>query len=89
MAPAVDGIVAEELGEAALGTPAVDELGDEVDARLDGEDEAGLKGTRQTERLETEEGALRLAVVADPLLTEVLHVVDVEAHHVARAAGEE
>lgn len=89
VAPAVDGIVAEELGEAALGTPAVDELGDEVDAGLDGEDETRLEGTRQTERLETEEGALRLAVVADPLFTEVLHIVDVEAHHVARAAGEE
>ena len=89
VAPAVDGIVAEELGEAALGTPAVDEFGDEVDAGLDGEDEAGLEGTRQTERLETEEGALGLAVVSHPLLAEVLHVVDVEAHHVARAAGEE
>lgn len=42
VAPAVDGIVAEELGEAALGTPTVDELGDEVDSGLDGEDEAGL-----------------------------------------------
>ena len=49
----------------------------------------GSSGARQAQALEAELRALRLALVAHPDLAEVLHVVHVEAHHVAEAALEE
>ena len=78
-------VVVDEVGEFLLATPQVDEFGDEVDARLHGVHEARLERNGQTLALAAELGALGLAVVAHPLLAEVLHVVHVESHHVAQA----
>ena len=49
----------------------------------------GFELATQPQRLQPELGALGLAIPPHPDLAEVLHVVDVEAHHVAHAAGEE
>ena len=90
VAPGLQFVVADEVGELVLSLPLIHQLRDEVDAGLHGEDEAGLQGTGQTQALESELGALPVAVeVADILLAEVLHVMDVQPHHVTEAAREE
>jgi hypothetical protein len=45
-------IVVDELEELSLALPALDEFGNEVDAWLDGQDEARLQGTPQPKRFE-------------------------------------
>ena len=73
-----------------LGFPAVDESGDEVQAGLDGDDEAGFEGAAQAEGFPAECGAFAQVVgVTYVLLAQVFHVVDVQAHHVAESALEE
>jgi pyruvate-formate lyase-activating enzyme len=84
-----DSVPSDKVTEAALGPPAIDEFGDEVDARLDRHYKARLKRTDETQGLEAEFLAPRRAVVADVVFAQVFHVVGIEAHHVARAAGEE
>ena len=73
----------------AVGPPAVHQLRDEVDARLDGEHEAGLEAPRQPQIGEPElRRPLLPELVADDV-AEVLHVVDIEAHHVSEPVHEE
>src|SRR5208337_374963 len=66
-----------------------EELGYEVNAGLDGESHPGLQGLGQAEGLETEERTAFRTLVADVDFAVVLHVVDVEADHMTRTAGEE
>ncbi len=73
----------------AVGAPAVHQLRDEVDAGLDGEDEAGLEAPRQSEVGEPELGRPLLPDLVADDVAEVLHVVDVEAQHVAEPVDEE
>ena len=82
-------VIVEKVLELALAPPQVYQLGNEVDTWLDGKHETGFQGTCQTQGLETEGSALGMTVVADPHLAQVLHVVYVQAQHVAQAAGEE
>ena len=89
MAPFVNLVEAEELLESVLSPPTVYQLGDEVDAWLDGEHKSGLQRSCQAQRLIPEHGALGFAVVTHPHFAQVLHIVHVEAHHVPHAAWEE
>ena len=82
-------IVVDEFRELALTFPQIHQFGDEVDARLDGQDEAGFQLAAQAERFPSELRALGLSVVADINLAEILHIVYVESHHVAQSARHE
>jgi len=65
-------------------------VGDEVDSRLHGEHEPGLQLAGHPQVLQTELAASgNGGVVADVILAQVLHVVDVETEHVPQPVGEE
>jgi len=86
----VQGVVVDELLVQALGLPLVDQLGDEIDARLDRDDKALAQGPGQAQVGQAELRAARvLAVVAHEVLAEAFHVVNVHADHVPQAVGEE
>ena len=88
--PGIEFVVADKVHELFLGTPFVHQLGDEIDTRLHRKHEARLQRTGKTQRLETELFALHLALcITYILLTEILHVMDIETHHVTQSAGEE
>ena len=71
--------------------PVVDEVGNEVDARLVGDDEAFLQAAPHAQGVGAElvEDGACLRVEAHVDLVEVLHVVHVHAHHVAQSVRQE
>ena len=62
-------VVADEVGKFPFSFPPADELWNEVDARLDREDESRLEGAGQPQRFDPEESALRLPFIARPNFT--------------------
>ena len=75
----------------AAGAPVVDEVGDEVDTRLVGDDEALLEAASHAEAVGAKllEVGSCLLVKSHIDLVEGLHVVDVHTHHVAQSVGQE
>jgi len=55
-------VVADEAFKFPFSFPSADELGNEVDARLDREDESRLERAGQPQRLDPEESALGLSL---------------------------
>ena len=49
VSPMGEFVVTDEVGELACSIPLVDEVGDEIDAGLDGEDKARFEHTAQTQ----------------------------------------
>ena len=69
IAPRFDGVVVDELRELLLRAPKVDEVGNEVHARLVGHDEALLQATAATQMVQSElSGRLHLVIVAQIVL---------------------
>lgn len=75
-------IVIDKVGKLLLSLPQVYQLGDEINARLNGMYKARLQRYGETLRLTAELRALGLSVVAHPEFAQVLHIVHVEPHHV-------
>lgn len=74
----------------AFGMPFVDEGGNEVAAGLVGDYEAGLELATAAEAGQTKlVGGTGLIIVAHINLTIVLHIMDIQAHHVAEAVRHE
>ena len=81
----------EELGAVAGGAPAVDECGNEIYARLVGNDKAFFELAAHAQAVCSEllQNWTRLVVEAHINLAEALHIVNVKAHHVAEAVRQE
>ena len=71
--------------------PVVDEVGDEVDARLVGDDEAFLQTTTHAQAIRTKlvENRARFRVETHVDLVEIFHVVHVHSHHVTESVRQE
>lgn len=81
--PAFERLVVDEISELTSSTPLINQVWDEIDTWLDGEDEAWLKRTAEAERAEAETWILLLATwIADVNLTIILHVMHIHTHHV-------
>ena len=90
VAPGIELVVVDEVHKLMLCPPLVHQFGDEIDTRLNGEDEPHLQRTGKTQRLEAELRALHLTFgIAHILFTQILHVMDIEPYHMTQAAREE
>ena len=79
------------FGAVARCAPVIDKRGDEVDAGFVGDHETGFEAAPHSEAIGAElvEDRSRLLVEAYINLAESLHVVDIEAHHVAESVRKE
>ena len=88
--PFLELVEVDEVLVGAFGMPFVDKGGHEVGSGLVGNDVAGLETASATKHVEAELGGRTgLVVVAYINLAVVLHVVNIEAHHVAKAVRHE
>ena len=73
-----------------LCAPVVDEVGDEIDARLIGHHETFLQALAAAQGIRSELcRGLYLVVEAHIVLAEAFHVVHIETHHVSQSVGQE
>ena len=87
----VEKVEVEELLAVALRAPEVDEVGDEVDTWLVGDDEALLQPSAHAQAVGAEllKVRTRLLVEAHVNLPQAFHVVHVHTHHVAKSVRQE
>ena len=90
VAVGIESVVVDEVLVHALALPEVDEVRDEVDARLYSHDEAFLHAASAAETVEAKLcGWLHFLVKTYVVLTEAFHVVDIHTHHVAQSVRHE
>ena len=83
-------IVVDEIGELVLFLPDVDQMRDEIDARLNGDHEARFQLAGHTQRCPSEDVArTHSIVIANVNLSQTFHVVHIETDLVTQTVHHE